>query len=431
MIELEQMFDVFENTMSLHLRENLNPQVKHGNPGEWSLDPISDDILDRDYLESLTQTILEIADEEANAFIEDDQELVQVIQLHNYRIVITIPPFSDAYEITIVRPTIQKKLSEYNIPEKLLQRLEDRAEGILIAGAPGHGKSTFAAALTNFYADQQKIIKTIEKPRDLQLDDRITQFTTLPEDVEKLADVLLLMRPDYVIFDEIRKNLDFNVYTDMRLAGVGMVGVIHATQPIDAIQRFVTRIELGLIANVIDTVIFIFNGDVETVLSLKMLVKTPSGFNDQGLARPVIEVRNFLNRKPLYEMFSFGEQIVVIPLTGNEEFKRKRKKPKDNRSYRHSRKKQNLFDLPMKSKFTSEGNNLPILEIIETRKHLIVKVENGHEYEQIQLMIGPQIMLNAIIDPNGEIKLSRKKATTKRLERFLDRAESPLTVRRV
>lgn len=431
MIELKQMFDVFENTMSLHLRENLYPQVKHGTPGEWSLDPISDDILNRDFLESLTQTILEFADEEANAFIEDDQELVQVIQLLNYRIVITIPPFSDAYEITVVRPTVQKELNEYNIPEKLLSRLEERAEGILIAGAPGHGKSTFAAALTNFYADQHKIIKTIEKPRDLQLDDRITQFTTLPEDVEKLADVLLLMRPDYVIFDEIRKNLDFTVYTDMRLAGVGMVGVIHATQPIDAIQRFVNRIELGLIANVIDTVIFIFNGDVETVLSLKMLVKTPSGFNDQGLARPVIEVRNFLNRKPLYEMFSFGEQIVVIPLDGNQEFKQRKKKPKRDRSYKQPRNKKRSFEIPMESKFVSEGTNIPILEIIETKKHLILKVESGHEFEQIQLMIGPQIMMNAVIDPNSDIKLSRKRATTKRLERFMDKAESPLIIRSV
>ncbi len=431
MIELKQMFDVFENTMSLHLRENLNPQVKHGTPGEWRLEPISDEILNRDFLESLTQTILEIADEEPNAFIEDDQELVQVIQLHNYRIVITIPPFSDAYEITVVRPTVQKELNEYNIPEKLLSRLEERAEGILIAGAPGHGKSTFAAALTNFYADQQKIIKTIEKPRDLQLDDRITQFTTLPEDVEKLADVLLLMRPDYVIFDEIRKNLDFNVYTDMRLAGVGMVGVIHATQPIDAIQRFVNRIELGLIANVIDTVIFIFNGDVDAVLSLKMLVKTPSGFNDQGLARPVIEVRNFLNRKPLYEMFSFGEQIVVIPLDGNQEFTQRKKKPKRDRSYKRPRNKKRSFEISMESKYVPEGSNIPILEIIETKKHLILKVEGGHEFEQIQLMIGPQIMMNAVIDPNGDIKLSRKRATTKRLERFMDKAESPLVVRSV
>ncbi|MFV2014393.1 MAG: ATPase, T2SS/T4P/T4SS family [Candidatus Heimdallarchaeota archaeon] len=429
MIELQQMFDVFENTMSLHLRENLNPQVKHGRPGEWSLDPISDEILTRDYLESLTQEILQYADEEPNAFIEDDQELVQVIQLQNYRIVITIPPFSDAYEITIVRPTIQRTLEEYNLPELLVQRLEEGAEGILIAGAPGHGKSTFAAGLTYFYADQKKIIKTIEKPRDLQLDDRITQFTTLPEDVEKLADVLLLMRPDYVIFDEIRKNLDFTVYTDMRLAGVGMVGVIHATQPIDAIQRFVSRIELGLIPNVIDTVIFIYNGEVDTVLSLKMVVKTPSGFNDQGLARPVIEVRNFLSKRPLYEMFSFGEQIVVIPLDGYKSKKRKPKTTRHKGSSRRDHKKDFFFDLSPKSKYSTSDRQIGVQQIIETKKNLIVKLANGYEFEQVQILIGPQIMMNAIVNDQGEIKLSRKKATTKRLERFLDNADSPLTIR--
>lgn len=423
------MFDIYENTMSLHLRENLFPQVKHGKPGEWSLDPISDDILTRDYLESLTQEVLQFADEEANAFIEDNQELVQVIQLHNYRIVITIPPFSDAYEITVVRPTIQRTLGEYNLPELLVQRLEQRAEGVLIAGAPGHGKSTFAAALTNFYADQDKIIKTIEKPRDLQLDDRITQFTTLPEDVEKLADVLLLMRPDYVIFDEIRKNLDFTVYTDMRLAGVGMVGVIHATQPIDAIQRFVSRIELGMIPMVIDTVIFIFNGEVDTVLSLKMVVKTPSGFNDQGLARPVIEVRNFLTRKPIYEMFSFGEQIVVIPLDGQTTRKRKPKTTRRKNDRRRDRKNDFSFNIPPKSKFSTSDTQISIQQIIETRKHLIVKLESGYEFEQVQLLMGPQIMMNAVVNDQGEIKLSRKKATTRRLERFLDDADSPMTIR--
>ena len=44
-------------------------------------------------------------------------------------------------------------------------------------------------------------------------------------------------------------------------------------------------------------------------------------------------------------------------------------------------------------------------------------------------MIGPQIMMNAVVDQSGEIKLSRKKATTKRLERFLDNADASLTIR--
>ena len=42
-----------------------------------------------------------------------------------------------------------------------------------------------------------------------------------------------------------------------------MVGVIHANSPLDAIQRFIGKIELGIIPNVLDTVVFVNNGDVE------------------------------------------------------------------------------------------------------------------------------------------------------------------------
>ena len=246
MEQLDDLFSTFNNTMSVHLRENLVPMAKHGSPGNWKLEEIYTTILTKDKILDLADDILSQLSEQDNAFLEEDNEDVQVIQLNNFRIVITYPPFSDAHEITIVKPTTQRQISNYQLPQILINRLEERAEGILIAGAPGHGKSTFAAALTTFFADKNKIIKTIEKPRDLQLDDRITQFTMLQDDIEKVGDVLLLMRPDYVIFDAIRKNDDFAVYTDMRLAGVGMIGVIHATQPIDSIQRFVNRIELGL-----------------------------------------------------------------------------------------------------------------------------------------------------------------------------------------
>ncbi|MDH5404652.1 MAG: ATPase, T2SS/T4P/T4SS family, partial [Candidatus Heimdallarchaeota archaeon] len=264
MLRLQSLFEVFPNTMSVHLRERLQALAKHGKPGIWQLEPINSKILSKDDLIDLADDIINHED----AIVEDEHELVQIIQLNDYRIVITYPPFSDAHEITIVKPTIQKNLESYHLPSKLIKRLEERAEGILIAGPPGHGKSTFASALAIFYADKAKIIKTIEKPRDLQLDDRVTQFTILEEDIEKVGDVLLLMRPDYVIFDEIRKNDDFKVYTDMRLAGIGMVGVIHGTQPIDAIQRFISRIELGVIPSIIDTVLFIKDGGVAEALSL-------------------------------------------------------------------------------------------------------------------------------------------------------------------
>ena len=40
-------------------------------------------------------------------------------------------------------------LKDYDLSEKLLNRLTDSAEGVVVAGSPGSGKSTFASALAN------------------------------------------------------------------------------------------------------------------------------------------------------------------------------------------------------------------------------------------------------------------------------------------
>jgi hypothetical protein len=75
------------------------------------------------------------------------------------------------------------------------------------------------------------------------LPEAITQYAPLDGKMENTADILLLVRPDYTIYDELRKTPDFMVFSDMRLAGVGMIGVVHATRAIDAVQRFIGRIE--------------------------------------------------------------------------------------------------------------------------------------------------------------------------------------------
>jgi ATPase len=128
-----------------------------------------------------------------------------------------------------------------------------------------------------------------------------------------------LCRPDYTIFDEMRNTDDFKLFADMRLAGVGMVGVVHATNPIDAIQRFIGRIEMGVIPQVIDTVVFIQNGTISEVLSVKMTVKVPSGMTEADLARPVVEVKNFETGKIEFEIYSYGEQTVVVPVSEHKE----------------------------------------------------------------------------------------------------------------
>jgi ATPase len=123
------------------------------------------------------------------------------------------------------------------------------------------------------------------------------------------------VRPDYTIFDEVRQREDFRVFADLRLAGVGMVGVVHANMPLDAIQRFIGKIELGMIPSVIDTVVFVRDGLIAKVYGLELKVKVPSGMFEQDLARPVIEIRDFETGTLEYEIYTFGEENVIVPVS--------------------------------------------------------------------------------------------------------------------
>ena len=290
-LEFLKFFD--DQTMSVHLKENQRPLAKKGKPGTFVLTAISDEILTRDYLKMISTQISSTVGVSDSSILEISKTGATVIQLGDYRIAITFPPFSDSFEITIVHPIVKLSLDDYDISEKLMERFSDRAEGILISGSPGSGKSTLASGLANFYHSGGKIVKTFESPRDLQVNPGITQYGKLDGSFDNTADILLLVRPDYTIFDEVRRQEDFRTFADLRLTGVGMVGVVHANSPIDAIQRFIGKIELGIIPSVLDTVVFVKDGEINTVYELELKVKVPTGMTESDLARPVIEIRNF------------------------------------------------------------------------------------------------------------------------------------------
>ena len=312
-LEFERFFD--PQTMSIHLKEGTKPMAKRGKPGAFTLIELEDKILTRDYLSGITTQILEASRINRSGEIEISKPGALVIQFKDYRTTITHPPFSGSYEITITHPIVKLSLEQYDISEKLMTRFSEKAEGILISGSPGSGKSTFASSLADFYSKKGKIVKTLESPRDLQVDDKITQYTHLDGSFENSADILLLVRPDYTIFDEIRRFQDFRVFADLRLAGVGMVGVVHASAPLDAIQRFIGKVELGMIPHILDTVVFVKAGNIAQVYELEFKVKVPTGMTEQDLARPVIEVRNFENHRLEYEIYTYGEENIVIPIS--------------------------------------------------------------------------------------------------------------------
>jgi len=309
---IENYFD--EKTMSVHLIEGVEPLAKKGTPGNFLLKKISEEKLDKNKLIKITDFLFSFKNNKKISNIEITFEGCFVLMYKNLRIVITQPPVSNKIEITAVRPLKKLSLIDYDLNDELIKRISSEAEGILIAGKPGSGKSTFASSIAEHYVLNNKLVKTLESPRDLQVPESVIQYGSFKNGYERVSDLLLLVRPDYTIFDEVRKFKDFELFADLRLTGIGMIGVIHANKALDAIQRFIGKIELGLIPHIIDTVIFINGGKIEKIYELNLTVKVPAGMTEQDLARPVVEIKDFFSKVSEYEIYSYGEENIIIPL---------------------------------------------------------------------------------------------------------------------
>lgn len=308
---LDQYFD--ETTMSLHIKEGRPMLRKKGTPGNWKPELDTKSFAKAEMAEFIQKIYNEI-DSRDDGFMEIDRKLSKVLQLGPYRIVIVYPPLSDGLEMTIVKPIKKLTMDDYKLEKDVFELLRNEAKGILISWSPGSGKTTFAQALIDVYHKDNHIIKTIESPRDLLVSDDIVQYSFTYGTHDEVRDILLLSRPDYTIYDEVRNTSDFELYKDLRLTGIGLVWVIHASRAVDSIQRFLGTIEMGIIPQVIDTVIYINKWAIEQIYRLELTVKVPEGMESEDLARPVIVVTSFLTKQIEYEIYTFGEQIVVMPL---------------------------------------------------------------------------------------------------------------------
>ena len=455
-LSIASLFD--DETMSIHLKEDTIPMAKKGKPGNVKLVKIGTKPSTFSEINEIDKEIRNKARRNKKIFLESDKIGSTVVQAGEYRISIAEPPFSEASEITAVKPVANIDLDEYNVSDKLMNRIRESAEGILVSGSPGAGKSTFVQALARYYSENlNKVVKTMESPRDLQLPNEITQYAPLEGSMENTADVLLLVRPDYTVYDELRKNSDFNIFADMRLAGVGMIGVVHATRPIDAIQRISSRVDLGVITSIVDTSIYIEDGEIKDVLETKMTVKVPSGMQEADLARPVIEIKDFETGQLKYEIYTYGEQTIVMNVNlatssngGREkssvdEIAEKEILKRVKRLIPKSKIKVEIVSPERANIYINEkyipkiiGKNgkriaeiekkvgiglgvEPIedsveelkrgdstyVEVIETRKQVILDLGKANEGENFDVYIGGEYLLTATTSKKGEIKIKK------------------------
>ena len=311
-LAIDQFFD--EHTIAIYLKERVCPVAKKGTINAMKLVQIRDMPTTEFELRALAQEILERAKRDPDGFIEVEKRGITVVQIGSMRIAIARRPFSDGMEITAVRPIVDVTLKDYAKADVIRTRLSGEKRGLIIAGAPGSGKTTLAQSVATYLADSGFVVKTMEAPRELQVPDHITQYTMLDGSMENTADVLMLVRPDFVIFDELRKTEDFKTFADIRLAGMGIVGVVHASDVRDALKRFSYRVDYGVLSQVINTIVFVKEGVITKIFDVGFTIKVPEGMGSEMNTRPVTTVTDYETGMLAYDVFRYDGETIIMPV---------------------------------------------------------------------------------------------------------------------
>ncbi|HJJ80287.1 MAG TPA: ATPase, T2SS/T4P/T4SS family, partial [Methanocorpusculum sp.] len=313
---IDEFFD--ENTFAVYLKERVSPYARKGNIRESKLVTIRDAPCTEYELRAISQECLERAKRHPDGFVEVELPGVTVSQIGSMRITTTRPPFSDGIEVTIVRPTREVSFESYNFAAALKDRLKNNAGGMLIVGTPGSGKSTLEQNIATYLSGENYIVKTIESPRDLMVTDKITQYTSLDGSIAAAGEVITLLRPDYVVFDEMRRSEELAVFADLRLSGIKVIGGLHAKSALDALIRLASLVDLNLIPQIVATMVFVKGGDISEIYNVSTGFGVPKALEQIGdpQVRPVVRLTNIITTETVAEAFRYEGEVMVTPASG-------------------------------------------------------------------------------------------------------------------
>jgi pilus assembly protein CpaF len=134
-----------------------------------------------------------------------------------------------------------------------LQILIECKQNIVVAGGTGSGKTSMLNALSALIPEGERIV-VIEDARELQLQrEHVVQLEARPADakgkgaisIRDLFKATLRMRPDRIVLGEIRSGEALDLIQAMTSGHGGCLTTVHATYPIDTLNRLETMALMG------------------------------------------------------------------------------------------------------------------------------------------------------------------------------------------
>jgi pilus assembly protein CpaF len=136
---------------------------------------------------------------------------------------------------------------------ELLGALIECKQNVVVAGGTGSGKTSMLNALSALIPPNERIV-VMEDARELQLQrDHVVQLEARPPDakgrgavtIRDLFKATLRMRPDRIVLGEIRGGEALDLIQAMTSGHGGCLTTVHATYPIDTLNRLETMALMG------------------------------------------------------------------------------------------------------------------------------------------------------------------------------------------
>jgi pilus assembly protein CpaF len=134
-----------------------------------------------------------------------------------------------------------------------LRVLIESKRNVVVAGGTGSGKTSLLNALSSLIPEGERIV-VLEDARELQLQrEHVVQFEARPADargkgqitIRDLFKATLRMRPDRIVLGEIRSGEALDLVQAMTSGHGGCLTTVHASYPIDAMNRLETMALMG------------------------------------------------------------------------------------------------------------------------------------------------------------------------------------------